>query len=324
MKVLVCGAGIQGSYFSSTLHKAGIDVTILARGKRLEDLKENGVRLSYHPSEEIVSIPVPTTTSDRLDIHYDTYIVIMQKHQAIEFSSTLSEYVSDSTVVYLGNNGTGISDYEEYIPSENILLGFLGMGGIRKGDHMRITAVDPVKIWLGTTNTKANSRLQNFVSLMHNVGLKPELPSSIDAWLKCHLALILPIAGAIYGANADNYRLARTPGLLRLMQRGLKESFQVIKKLGYPILPRKIKLITKFPEWLAVRIYSKRFASEEAEIALAGHARAAKSEIKYIFEEFKELMKQANIPTPHLDYLLKLTIPGAPLIEEGTETVPIS
>jgi hypothetical protein len=46
--------------------------------------------------------------------------------------------------------------------------------------------------------------------------------------------------------------------------------------------------------------------------------------MKYIFEEFKELMQQANIPTPHLDYLLKLTMPGAPLIEEGTESIPIS
>jgi 2-dehydropantoate 2-reductase len=324
MKVLVCGAGIQGSYLSSTLHKAGIDVTLLARGKRLEELNEKGVRLSYYPSEEVVSIPVPTTTSDELDTHYDVYIVIMQKHQSMGFSSTISEFVSDSTVVYLGNNGTGTTDYEKYVPSENIVLGFLGIGGYRKEDYMRIIAVDPVKVWLGITNDNAHSRLQDVVSLLQLGGLKPELPSSIDAWLKCHLALILPLAGAIYGADADNYRLARTPGLLRLAHRGLKESFQVIKKLGYPILPRYIRLIIKLPEWFAVRIYRKRFATEGAEIALAGHARSAQSEMKYIFEEFQDLMKDANIPTPNLDFLLKLTTPGAQPIDEGTESVPIS
>lgn len=324
MKVLVCGAGIQGSYLSSVLFNAGIDVTLLARGKRLEDINANGVKLAYHPSNEIVSIPVPTISPEEFDSTYDTYIVIMQKQQAIEFSSTHSELISDSTVVYLGNNGTGTLDYEKYIPSQNIILGFLGVGGHRKEDHMRVTAADPVTVYLGTINPKTKSRLQEFMSLMQTAGLNPEVPSSIDAWLKCHLALVLPIAGAIYGANADNYRLARTPGLLRLIHRGLKEAFQVIKKLGYPILPSKIKWIIRFPEWFSVRFYRKRFAMEEAEIALAGHARAAQSEMKYLFDEFKVLMNEANISTPNLDYLMKLTIPGGPLIEEGIESIPIS
>jgi 2-dehydropantoate 2-reductase len=324
MKILVCGAGIQGSYLSSTLYSHGLDVALLARGSRLEDIEQNGVRLAYHPSDEIVSISVPTISPDELTSSYDAYIVTMQKHQAIEFSSTLSDVVSDSTVVYLGNNGKSTVDYEKYVPAQNIILGFLGMGGYRRENHMQILAVDSVKVWLGTTSNEAFSRLENVVSLVQEAGLKPELPSDIDAWLKCHLAFVLPIAGAIYGANADNYRLARTAGLLRLAHRGLKEAFQVIKKLGYPIMPRKMRLITRLPEWLAIRVYSKRFATEEAEIALAGHARSAQSEMKYIFEEFKELMKQANIPTPHLDYLLKLTMPGAPLIEEGTESIPIS
>ncbi|MGD2072294.1 MAG: 2-dehydropantoate 2-reductase N-terminal domain-containing protein [Candidatus Thorarchaeota archaeon] len=324
MKILVCGAGIQGSYLSSILLKAGVDVTLLARKKRLEDIETNGVRLAFHPSEKIVTTDVPTISPDELDNSYDAYIVIMQKHQAIQFSSTLSEHISDSTVAYIGNNGTGTLDYEQYIPSQNIILGFLGMGGYRKEDYMRVTAVDPVKVWLGAINTKSNPRLQEFISLMQTAGFKPDVPSSIDAWLKCHLALILPIAGAIYGAYADNYRLARTPGLLRLMHQGLKEAFQVIKKLGYPILPRRMQLIIWLPEWLAIRVYKKRFAKEEAEIALAGHAKAAQSEMKYIFEEFKDLMKQADISTPHLDYLLKLTIPGTPPIEEGIESIPIS
>ena len=81
---------------------------------------------------------------------------------------------------------------------------------------------------------------------------------------------------------------------------------------------------TLVPEWFAVRLYRKKFATEEAEIALAGHARAAQSEMKYIFEEFKDLMKKANIPTPYLDYLLQFTIPGTPSIEEGVESIPIS
>jgi hypothetical protein len=78
------------------------------------------------------------------------------------------------------------------------------------------------------------------------------------------------------------------------------------------------------PEWLAVRIYTKRFAKEEAEIALAGHARTAQSEMNYIFKEFELLMKKANISTPYLDYLLKLATSSTPPIEEGVESIQIS
>jgi hypothetical protein len=38
-KILVFGAGPIGSFFAARLQEAGKDVTLLARGKRLEDLK---------------------------------------------------------------------------------------------------------------------------------------------------------------------------------------------------------------------------------------------------------------------------------------------
>ena len=56
MKALVCGAGIQGSYLSVVLHNAGVDVSLLARGDRLEELGQRGVRYALHPSDEILLV----------------------------------------------------------------------------------------------------------------------------------------------------------------------------------------------------------------------------------------------------------------------------
>ena len=41
MKILIYGAGVIGSIFAAKLALSGQDVTVLARGKRLEELKEN-------------------------------------------------------------------------------------------------------------------------------------------------------------------------------------------------------------------------------------------------------------------------------------------
>ena len=45
MRILVHGAGPLRSLFASTLHQSGREVALLARGRRLEDLRAHGVIL---------------------------------------------------------------------------------------------------------------------------------------------------------------------------------------------------------------------------------------------------------------------------------------
>jgi 2-dehydropantoate 2-reductase len=48
MKILVYGAGVLGSYLAHVLLRCGNDVTLLARGKRLQELKENGLVIRHY------------------------------------------------------------------------------------------------------------------------------------------------------------------------------------------------------------------------------------------------------------------------------------
>jgi len=45
MRILVYGAGVVGSQYAALLHRAGHDVSLLARGQRLADLREHGIVL---------------------------------------------------------------------------------------------------------------------------------------------------------------------------------------------------------------------------------------------------------------------------------------
>ena len=43
IKILVNGAGVIGSVYTSALIKAGIDITLLVRSKRIKDIRDNGI-----------------------------------------------------------------------------------------------------------------------------------------------------------------------------------------------------------------------------------------------------------------------------------------
>ena len=47
MKTLIYGAGPIGQWLALRLHKVGVDVTLLARGRTFGDLLCNGIRIVY-------------------------------------------------------------------------------------------------------------------------------------------------------------------------------------------------------------------------------------------------------------------------------------
>ena len=51
MKYLVIGVGGTGGAIAAYLTKAGIDTTLIARGKNLSALRENGITLSIDNNE---------------------------------------------------------------------------------------------------------------------------------------------------------------------------------------------------------------------------------------------------------------------------------
>mgnify|MGYP001374583466 FL=1 len=47
MKILVYGAGVLGSLYAARLKESGQDVTVLARGKRFDEIEGQGIVLEH-------------------------------------------------------------------------------------------------------------------------------------------------------------------------------------------------------------------------------------------------------------------------------------
>lgn len=80
-RILVVGAGVNGSVCAEALHRAGYDVTVLARGKRLQELQKWGIEIE-DPLKGTRTV-TQVWVVDRLlpEDMYEYILVIVRKNQ---------------------------------------------------------------------------------------------------------------------------------------------------------------------------------------------------------------------------------------------------
>src|SRR4030042_6646578 len=113
MKILVYGAGPLGAFFAARLHQAGHDVSLVARGQRLADLREHGIVLVDTISgKENIERP---KIVERLDVEdaYDLVLVIMRKNRALEILPIPPANRKTPNILFLMNNAAGPDERSE-------------------------------------------------------------------------------------------------------------------------------------------------------------------------------------------------------------------
>ncbi len=80
-QVIFFGAGVLGSLYAARMHEAGVDVTLVARGSRYDDLKNHGVVLKDFDSGEETTTPVKVVDKMPAEEYYDFCVVLVQKNQ---------------------------------------------------------------------------------------------------------------------------------------------------------------------------------------------------------------------------------------------------
>lgn len=316
MRILVYGAGVLGSIFAARLHKGGHDVSLLARGQRLADLREHGIVLIEDLTGEQQVEYVPLVETLKPNDAYDLVLVIMRKNQIADVLPILAANKNTPNVAFLGNNAAGADAYVSALGRERVLMGFAGAGGGRDGyiiHHIRGTDSKPATLVIGELDGQTTPRLQAIVTAFKEAGFKVEVSPNIDAWLKAHAAFVSPIADAIMLADVNNYRLSHTRDGLVLMIRAVRETSAALKALGIPVSPRWLDLLIRLPEPVLVPLIARLMNTRMAEIGLTRHAKAAHDEMQTLADEVRSLVIQSGIATPNLDklsiYLNETTAP---------------
>ena len=247
----------------------------------------------------------------------------MQKHQISAILPALAANRHTPSILFMGNNAAGPDEMVEALGRERVLLGFPGAAGRREG-HVIVTKIVSGRqqpTTFGELDGQTTPRLQQIVEAFKSAGFPVAISPNMDAWLKTHVVEVLPAAQALYMAGGDNYRLARTRDALVLMIRAIREGHQVLRALDVPITPASHKIFNWIPEAVLVALARRLLNTKTAEIEIAGHANAARDEMKHIADEFRALARTTSVLTPALDCLYTYIKPAVPPLVEGKARV---
>lgn len=122
VRILIIGASVNGSAVASCLHNAGINVTVLARGTRYEQVRDEGIVIEdpFKNTRSITKVPVINSLDP--ENCYDFILVIVRKNQALELLPVLAKNKSPN-VVFMGNNLSGPEEFVKILGRERVMMG---------------------------------------------------------------------------------------------------------------------------------------------------------------------------------------------------------
>jgi 2-dehydropantoate 2-reductase len=203
-RVLVYGAGALGSVYAAALSRAGLDVALLARGRRLVDLRKHGLVLQNRTTRELALLRLPLVQSLSSDDQYDIVLVIVRKNQVDAILPALGAAHNIPAICFMANAAEGLDNWSRAVGPTRLLLGFPGASGSRQEILIRYVVLPA---WLqpttvGDPDGAATPRLQSLLEIFRRAGFPVAASADMRSWLTSHVAVVSALANAIYFASA--------------------------------------------------------------------------------------------------------------------------
>ncbi|MGH3644772.1 MAG: ketopantoate reductase family protein, partial [Mycobacterium sp.] len=232
MQIAIVGPGGIGSTFAFQLSEAGHDVTVIARGARLDQLRHVGAIVTVEGERAAVHVSAELdTTTD-----WDLVLVTVLASQVDVLLPALSAGAAKS-VMFMFNTFQSLDRLRDAVGPHRFTFGFPAIvAGLNDGQltstilrrGMLTTVSDP--LW---------------AKVFTDAGLPATVHLDMESWLRTHAAVAVPIV--IAGSTA----LRRGGGISRAeavrLARAMKEGFQLVRHLGNAVTPAPIAIISHSP-----------------------------------------------------------------------------
>ncbi|MGD0954778.1 MAG: 2-dehydropantoate 2-reductase N-terminal domain-containing protein [Methanotrichaceae archaeon] len=304
-RILVIGAGVNGSVCACFLQQGGVDVTLLARGKRYDDIWKEGIIIEDPFTNQRSVTRVKVNNALRPDDIYDYILVVIRSNQVPALLPVLVRNNSPN-VVFMGNNLPGPGDYVMALGKGRVMMGAVFAGGKRDGDVIRAMIVTSIASPFGEIDGAVTPRLKRLVKIFNQAGLKAKASTEIVDFTLTHAAGV-PLFGVLtMKYKCDTRALAKSADLGLLVD-AMREANSVLRALGYRTVPKSWRLIEFIPRFILVALFRFFLSTKLAEVGGAYHVSQAPDEMLYLAKELEKMVDKSGLPAPAIRKVLSMS-----------------
>ena len=280
MRILIYGAGVIGSLYGALLAEAGYDVSVYARGRRLENLTRDGLQYKY--KGKIKTAPIKVLSTIEPDDRYDFIFLTVRENQLHMALEELRKN-SSPTVVTMVNSLETYDRWEAICGAGRIIPAFPGAGGGFDGSVLD-AALTP-RFIQPTTFGKTDERERALARVFRRAKIPYQVVADMHAWQLCHLAMVVPIADAYYEAD-DPENAGRDAVLMRKTAKQIRDNLGAIEARKIRLSPGKMQAFRLLPVPLVGFVLGFVFWSRCGNRFMYQHSMKAPDEMRRLHEQF--------------------------------------
>ncbi|XXX76949.1 2-dehydropantoate 2-reductase N-terminal domain-containing protein [Sorangium sp. So ce134] len=250
MKIAIVGAGRIGSTFAFQLARAGHEVTVVARGARLEQLRRDEAIVTA--AGERAAVRVSAALDE--ETAWDLALVTVLASQVDEVLPALAASAA-KTVMFMFNTFGPLGRLRDAVGSARSAFGFPAI--LATLDDGKLTSKIVTRGMVTPVTDAA------WAKEFADAGIPAVVEPDMESWLRTHAAVVVPMMVAVVTAHARQAGVSWAEAMN--LARALEEGFRVVRKLGNTITPEPIAVLSRLPTpaaaallWTASRIEALR------------------------------------------------------------------
>ena len=233
MRFLIAGPGAVGGFVAARLAEGGHDVTVLARPRRAEELRDNGLRLAGPGGNRTVRTAV--VTADQVGSGYDAIVLAVRTAALPSVLDDIGPAVTPSAMILPFLNGIAHLDALVGRFSSAVLGGVVRVA-TELDDDGRIRVLAPAfDVEVGELERPPSTRIEELASAFRDAGASVTVPDDIVGAMWAKWVFIASIAAVTSLMRAAVGDIVAVPGGEQFARAVLAEAAAAAQAAGHPV-----------------------------------------------------------------------------------------
>lgn len=290
MRIVVFGAGMQGTLYGVRLAHVGHDVTLVARGRRAEQLRHNGAVIENAFTGARVVGRVAVVHALDPDTKADLCLVTVRREQLADAWENVSAARGLARVLIMVNHAGSVSSAFDARDRTWSVLGFPGAAGSIEG------GIDQY-VEIPQQPTVVDYSAPEIAVALRQAGFKVTLVADVGSWLSRHAVFITAIGGALCESGIDAKRLGGSSERIYAFIRAVREGWAAMDRRGIGSAPWALRAIFQWvPLRFAAAYWSRLLQSQRGEYYFARHIRHSVKELAALCADVRSLVPMEQLP----------------------------